>query len=306
MTEKCFDIGIIQGFLDGELGSEMTETIARHISICDDCAILMAAAEEETAFAFSVLEQEFNTLVPTQRLWTKINETIEREKKSFWQPIFAFLLQPSTAAFASLLFVAVVSITLLSLKSGAPPNSVELANVNEQKIISQPIFENQPSPLIQTPTVFNEKENIKVTNDKQNKPEVRAIKTGYVKPEINRTAVNTTDRNVNAVIPADKNAVAASSEQQENVLGEESYIKTIATLSATVNNRKDEVLDPSARFAYERDLAVTDNAIKQMRKEVRKNPKNEAAKQILRTSYQNKIDLLNSVADKTELMASLR
>jgi hypothetical protein len=43
-----------------------------------------------------------------------------------------------------------------------------------------------------------------------------------------------------------------------------------------------------------------------MKAEVRRNPKDEAAKQILRASYQNKIDLLSSVADKTDLMASLR
>ena len=40
--------------------------------------------------------------------------------------------------------------------------------------------------------------------------------------------------------------------------------------------------------------------------EVRKNPKNDAAKDALRASYQNKIDLLSSVTEKTELMASLK
>jgi hypothetical protein len=43
-----------------------------------------------------------------------------------------------------------------------------------------------------------------------------------------------------------------------------------------------------------------------MRVVVKKNPKNEAAKDVLRASYENKIDLLNSVAEKTELMASLK
>ena len=50
----------------------------------------------------------------------------------------------------------------------------------------------------------------------------------------------------------------------------------------------------------------SNDAIVKMQKEVRKNPKNEAARQVLRSSYQNKIDLLNSVAEKTELMASIR
>jgi hypothetical protein len=53
-------------------------------------------------------------------------------------------------------------------------------------------------------------------------------------------------------------------------------------------------------------MAVVDDAINKMRNEVKKNPKNESAKQVLYASYQNKIDLLNSVSRKEELMASLR
>jgi len=92
----------------------------------------------------------------------------------------------------------------------------------------------------------------------------------------------------------------------ENIPGEDSYLKTITSLTETVNDRKDQTLTASSRYAFERDLAVTNDAIARMRKEVRKNPNDEAAKQILRASYQNKIDLLDSVADKNELMASLR
>ncbi len=53
-------------------------------------------------------------------------------------------------------------------------------------------------------------------------------------------------------------------------------------------------------------MAVVDDTISKMKSEVKKNPKNEAAKQVLLASYQNKVDLLNSVAEKTELMASLK
>jgi hypothetical protein len=83
-------------------------------------------------------------------------------------------------------------------------------------------------------------------------------------------------------------------------------LKTIAALTKTVDKRKDETLKPSARFAFEKDLAVIDDAIGLMQKEVKRNPKNEVAKEMLRSSYQNKIDLLNSVTEKSELMASLR
>ncbi len=61
MTEKCVDSGDIQAFLDGELDSAKSEIIVAHFDACDECAIRFAVAEEESAMAFSALEQEFNT-----------------------------------------------------------------------------------------------------------------------------------------------------------------------------------------------------------------------------------------------------
>ena len=87
--------------------------------------------------------------------------------------------------------------------------------------------------------------------------------------------------------------------------GEESYVRTIATLARSVEGQKDTTMRPSERVAYERDMAVVNDSIAKMRQEVKKNPKNESAKQVLYSSYQNKIDLLNSVSQKEELMASL-
>jgi hypothetical protein len=87
--------------------------------------------------------------------------------------------------------------------------------------------------------------------------------------------------------------------------GEESYVKTIASLSRTVQGTKDGIMRPGQRIAYERDMAVVNDAIAKMREEVKRNPKNESAKQVLYSSYQNKIDLLNSVSQKEELMASI-
>ena len=299
MTEKCIDIGTIQAFLDGELASEKSESVARHISVCDDCAISLAEAEEESAFAFTALEQEFNTLVPTQRLWTKINDSIEKEKRSFWKPIFAFLSNPSVAAFASLLIVVGFFAAMLSLKTDAPTNITAEVIPSQESVVS-PI--SKPSiTIVGTPVENNKPEFLLAANSRNDKSENRAVEADFIKRE------GKPIRKVKPNRPIEK-PIENSGERttNENVLGEESYVKTIATLTETVNNGKDEALKPSARFAFERDLAVTDDAIEKMSAEVKRNPKNEAAKQILRSSYQNKIDLLNSVAEKTELMASLK
>ncbi len=92
----------------------------------------------------------------------------------------------------------------------------------------------------------------------------------------------------------------------EYLPGEESYVRTISDLKQNVDGQKDRIMNPSSRIAYERDMAVVNDAIKKMKEVVKKNPKNQSAKQVLYSSYQNKIDLLNSVVEREELMVSLR
>lgn len=296
MREKCFDEGTIQAFLDGELASDLLENVARHVSFCNDCAVLMAEAEEESAFAFSALEQEFNTLVPTQRLWTKINDSIGKERKSAWQTVFAFFKNPTITAFASLLVVFGLFMTFLSLQNDIPVNS-DAVIIAKQKAI-EPIFD--PVFPINKIVPKDDLKSPKVAVVKQDKKDYQIVKTDFAKKESSPKIENQPDR----LNPTKDKGQRTKNENY--LIGEESYVKTIATLENTVNSRKDEILRPSSRFAFEKDLAVVDDAIKVMKAEVKKNPKNEAAKDMLRTSYQNKIDLLNSVTEKTELMASLK
>jgi hypothetical protein len=295
MREKCFDEGTIQAFLDGELATDLLENVARHVAVCDGCALLMAEAEEESAFAFSALEQEFNTLVPTKRLWTKINYLIGKERKSVWQTFFGFFSNPTVGAFASLLVVFGLFAAFLSLQSNGPVASVAEIVPDKQSVIvpiAEPIFMDNQS------TKNDDSENRQVAAVNKDKKEYQFIKTNFAKKQ-NSPKINNQPDVLN---PTTDNRQQTT---DNNLLGEESYIKTIATLEKTVNSRKDEALKPSSRFAFEKDLAVVNDAIKRMKGEVKKNPKNEAAKNVLRASYQNKIDLLSSVTDKTELMASL-
>ena len=314
MTEKCFDDGIIQAFLDGELTPELSETVAHHVALCSDCSLSLARAEEESSFAFSALEQEFNTLVPTQRLWTKINDSIESERKSVWQNAFAFvsnfkfhISNQTITAFASLLIVVGLFTSILVLRNNDKSDYVAETMPEKQKIaipISKP--DNSKPTFSQTvPGPFKDKgaSNFTASNLGNDNKEFRAVKAAFVSKESNQKPVKANFPRIedNKKAPERETRVI-----NENLPGEESYIKTIAVLSERVENRKDEVLKPSDRFAFEKDLAVVDDAIKKMKAEVKKNPKNEGAKQVLLSSYQNKVDLLNSVTEKTELMASLR
>ena len=142
------------------------------------------------------------------------------------------------------------------------------------------------APAVLSPTIGD-----KATDEFISRPRVeRAV----FKAEVRRTAPAVTAMTVEPAAAA-------------YLPGEESYVKTIASLSRTVDEQKEAgVLRPSQRVSFERDMAVVNDAIARMKKEVKRNPRNESAKQVLYSSYQNKIDLLNSVSQKEELIASIR
>ncbi len=301
MRDKCFDEGVIQAFLDGELAAELSENVVRHVALCDDCAILLAEAEDETAFAFSVLESELNTLVPTQRLWSKINDSIGKEEKTFWQKIYAFVSNPTSIAFASMLIIFAVFVGTLSLQQNDKPENFFAQNVQNKQSVILPVSTSE-TKIAQTPQIDDLPE-IKTAQTKQDKKGYQVVETKFIKSEKN-PKINKQPNLIFKTPDVEMNYEPRMA--NENLSGEDSYLKTIAALTKTVDKRKDETLKPSARFAFEKDLAVIDDAIGLMQKEVKRNPKNEVAKEMLRSSYQNKIDLLNSVTEKSELMASLR
>lgn len=295
--EKCFDEGIIQAFLDGELASDLSEKVACHVAMCDACAVSLATAEEESSFAFAALDAEFNTLVPTERIRTRLFETIAAERKSFWQRIFGEGFRwtnPSVAAFASLILVVGLFTTLWIARENSAGGNQIAANIQPPATVAEtfpakveddipagkpavPFVEDEPQPAPQ----------IRLTNSKpKNENRIEAQKAVYIPAVEDRTPPVRTE-----ALP------------REAIAGEDSYLKTISTLEQDVENRKDELLKPSLRVAFEKDMAVVNYAIKKMKTEVRRNPKNEAAKEVLRSSYQNKIDLLSSVTEKSDLMA---
>jgi hypothetical protein len=312
MTEKCFDEGTIQAFLDGELPTDLLESVARHTAMCANCSLLLQQAENESVFAFSALDTEFNSLVPTERIRTNLYEAIsqiEKPRKSAWTRIFGggfSFSNPSIVAFASLLLVVGLFTTLFINRETQNAGGDLAGGIKEPKSTAVPVKKETVinEPVVQTDKVADN------SAGGQNQDTL-------IEPRGNRPAVTeqATFQKANykpakPVVEDRKPKGGTGDRQPVNnspvLLGEESYIKTIATLTESVNSRKDAMMRPSERVAFESDLAVVDDAIKKMRKEVSRNPKNEAAKQVLRSSYQNKIDLLNSVAEKTELLATLR
>ena len=294
---NCVDIGTIQSFLDGELATSASEAVAHHIGLCDNCANLLVTAEDENSVAFAALENEFNVPVPMHRLWTKINQEIESKRPTFWQTILAGLnfKNPLILSFASLLLVFG---TFAIFYNSEKTVTVDSVVKNEIKPVeSSPIYQNIPDNNV--PDSSNSAENTPV---KRSIPEIKkfpVIKAKLVSPKLEKREKLTVNENI-------KPSVLSTTATPQLVTGEDTYIKTIATLSQNADSKKDMAFRPSARIDYERNLAMVDNAISTMQKKARKNPKDIGAKQILFSSYQNKIDLLSSVSEKSQLIATLR
>ncbi len=288
MQDKCLDIGIIQAFLDGELSHDETSRVSSHMALCDTCANSFAEAESEATFVFSALDRELDTLVPTQRLWNKINDSIAEEKAQmpWWEKAWALvsvgLMNPSIAVAASLVIVvgvfAAVWMNRAPVNSSVPSNQIAASNPT--------ITSTAPAPT-NSVTVSDVPDTIASSDT----------------PRVERAAFKAEPRRA-AITPAVVRS--GSTSYADPLAGESSYVNTISTLAKTVEDKKDGVLRPSQRVAFERDMAMVDDSIDKMRKEVKRNPKNETARQVLYSSYQNKIDLLNSVAQKEELMASIK
>lgn len=293
MSGDCLDIGTIQAFLDGEVPPERSIVLADHIAGCDACSLMLADAEEENSFVFAALDRELDTLVPTQRLWGKINDELELDavRKPFWQrlcsAISAQIMSPSlTAAGGILLFVVIAG----GVWMFRPMTTADIV------VNNPPVSAPAPSPNTTTaPAAGNQ------TVAVGNVPDTVEPATSSGRPVLMNASHRETA--VPKLRPRVEDPIVTTAQYFE---GEEGYVRTINTLNVSVDAQKDRVLPPALRVAFERDLAVVDDTIKRTREYVRKNPRDQAAKQVLYSSYQDKIDLLNSVGQRDELMASLR
>ncbi len=305
MSDKCFEIGDLQAFLDGETGPELSFEITKHAAKCQGCALTIADAEEESAQVFAMLDRELNTLVPTQRLWSSITVALAEEKKqaSFWDKargyVFTMLANPSIAAAASVLLVFGIFAGVWSIRSTVETSTAHVAVPDQAAAQSQTApLQAQSAPLEVNLAATGPDQVLAPSAAKPFRVEetrLPADKIARLASTISYKAESRPARSERAVLTTSENYLP----------GEESYVRTIAGLKQSVDGRKDLAMTPSTRVSFERDLAVVNDSIKKMKEVVSKNPKNQAAKQVLYSSYQNKIDLLNSVVEREELLASM-
>lgn len=300
MSKECLELGTIQAYVDGELSPVDFASVSAHTAACRDCTLLLAEAEEENSFVFAALDREMDTLVPTQRLWTRISESIEVEngRTPLWKKLYAFvttqIASPTLAAAAGVLVIFGFAAVVFTLKSGFVPTDELANNVPEVRTVTEGTTEVVSAPNTASAAVPDSKG----TTPQGATGSVHVIKSNH-SPEELRRIVSANNRR------STENQPRPQYLNYQYLPGEESYIKTIAELEQNTSSQNSAVR-ASGQVAFQRDLAVVDEAIKRMRDVVRKNPRNQAARQVLYAAYQDKVDLLNSAAQRDELMASLR
>ncbi len=315
MKNECFDIGVIQTFVDGELDLQDTEQVVRHLTVCEVCTELVNELESENEFAFSAMEPEFNVLVPTERLRAKVFASIRdidsKERKGIygnWAGIFVslgVLLRPGFAAPAVLVILAAFVLFTFEFnglqESGSAVKTETIARVESGRAVLPETTEigevADSTPMVSDDESTVQESIVRIGGAPAERKEALVSNAVHITVPADRTASKSV-----AVVPAGSSLTPAPSSTIE---AEDGYLRTIATLNRTVEQNKDFVLRPNERVAFERDLAVVNDAIKKLKGEVRDNPSNTAAREILRSSYKNKIELLSSVADRSEMVASL-
>jgi anti-sigma factor RsiW len=325
---ECVDEGILQAYVDNELSSEMAARVAEHINACAACAGSVSAAAEETALFARAFEAESALDVPTVRLRERLDEAIaelnrparSRERKqarSFggWLASFGelFKVSPQRAfGYASLVavlaFAAIFAIVKLN-RTGTKDGPAEVASNGDRKTnspITSPVATSSPSPSpAASPSDSDDNSNSGgKRNDKGNAPPKRPQPRKPVTPvlvpqpdQLSQQELANNNAPPNAPLSAPPSAPLP---------GEVNYLKAIDSLQVEIEAGGEAAMKPSLRAEYERNLAIVDQAIYSTRRTARGNPKDPDAAEFLYSSYQSKIDLLNTVAQQVRPTVATR
>jgi hypothetical protein len=289
---ECVDEGILQSYFDGELSREVAESVASHLASCLTCAREARELESESAMLSQALAPEFALSVPTERLRHSIDAAIagmhvvrpERANVASGTPagpavrrwvrsLVDFLTLAPQRAFAYAGLAAVVLFAVLiagiywrsARKPGVVPPQQIAKSTPPGETSARTIVDVSPSP---TPV------------SKGDGP-----RTGNSGPS---------KRNL---VPQRSQIAKAEAPRVKLLPGERSYLKTIASLDATIKADLNQPMKPSLQVEYQRNLAMVDQAIAATRSAAKVNPSDPDAAEFMFAAYQSKIDLLSQVAD---------
>jgi hypothetical protein len=103
-------------------------------------------------------------------------------------------------------------------------------------------------------------------------------------------------RNLNPTNAVASDAAVQPEAKVKLLPGERSYLQTIAKLDSTIKS-SNRPMRPSLQAEYQRNLALVDRALAATRDAAKKNPNDPDAAEFMMAAYENKVNLLNAVAE---------
>ena len=292
--KECLDDTILQSYFDGELSGEQLENVSSHLAMCQGCAVTAREIEAETAMLSAALAPEFEAAVPSEELRRRIDAAIAgaRTKRAVVNESSTFsigawlqsLLTPLSFApqravgYAGLILVlgfgAFLGIT--QWRSAVPTQVAESTPIT--KTTAGAVTPEQVDPAPVAPVAIASPSS--TTADRKFVPTARSKNVRENNSRENIAKKNTvTDDNKVKLLP-----------------GERSYLQTIAKLDSTIN-ANNRPMRPSLQVEYQRNLALVDRALAATRDAAKKNPNDPDAAEFMMAAYQNKVNLLNAVAE---------
>jgi len=306
--KNCVDEGVLQSYLDGELSPDAAARVAAHTGECPACADALGAAREELALFARAFAPDASLSVPTEALRGRLDAAIAGiesarhapRKETFWNfgalagwLAAPFNFEPRTAgAFASIVALVALAAIFGSVYFGGRKTQPVGVAENTPAVAAPP----SAAPSAAPPSVVG---NLPAPVDANEK--ATTVATNTVKPSKRNRAVGV---NNSVRVPKEvREDVAPAGEvaAQQSVPGEENYLRTIASLSKVVELGGPDVLRPQLRASYERNVVVIDKAIEETRRAALRNPKDADTTSFLFSAYQNKIDLLSTIADQAQV-----
>lgn len=296
---ECLDEAILQSYFDGELSGQQLESVTSHLGTCKICAVTAREIEAESAVLAAALAPEFEAAVPTEQLRQRLDAAIAglqtqrlavQESSAFsvrgWlQSLFAPLSFTPQRAFgyAGLVLVLGFAAILGITQWRAESPSVNLAANNDPSGITKGNLAEAPVPAaVESPApASGGSETVATLPTSTTSPKNMHVKR---RPTV---ATTTSTGNVAATEPDDRVKLLP---------GERSYLQTIAKLDSTIKSNE-RPMRPSLQAEYQRNLALVDRALAATRNAAKKNPNDPDAAEFMMAAYQNKVNLLNAVAE---------
>lgn len=292
----CLDEAILQSYFDGEVSGRQLESITSHLAACEACAVTARGIEAETALLAAAFAPEFEGAVPTEQLRLRIdaaiaglqtqsasvNESSTFSIRALLQSLFSPLSFTPQRAFgyAGLVLVLGFAAILGIIQWGSTTSTENSVASSERMPTKQTLTSSPQSPLGVVPT-----------------PSPAGPAAPDVTPVKSTSAPGKSAPRRRYANPVDVPSTVAKADDKVKLLpGERSYLQTIAQLDSTINSSS-RPMRPALQAEYQRNLALVDRALAATRDAAKKNPNDPDAAEFMMAAYQNKVNLLNAVAE---------